>query len=173
MLGKSTQWTHRPFWAAGTGTGMPHRKSDAAEAIKARFGTVWPAHLSAFTTLLINLRTCFDGDLDLMLVLAVIAERTRPDEWHPEIFTYRQLTRDEAEGGPLMINLQSIAEYSGIPRETVRRKINILVDKEWVVRDGNGMLSVSKQAATDLEDATGHSVTYLSVLWQAFHAEGT
>ena len=150
---------------------MLNQKGDAADAIKARFGTVWPVHLAAFTKLLTGLRACFDGDLDLLLVLAVISERTRPEEWNPEIYTYRHLTRDDGAGSALKINLQSVAEYSGIPRETVRRKVGILVRKGWVSRDENGFLSVSGQAALDLEDATGHSIAYLSALWSAFASE--
>ncbi|MCR9148889.1 MAG: hypothetical protein NXH83_01840 [Rhodobacteraceae bacterium] len=55
-----------------------------------------------------------------------------------------------------------------IPRETVRRKVNTLVAKGWVVRRGDGSLAVQKQAAQDLEDATGDTVAYLTVMFQAF-----
>lgn len=144
----------------------PRRQQVALERIEAEFGQVWPIHLAGFTDLLVRLRAEFDGDLDLMLVLSVIADRTRPDDWTPELLTYRQLTRgDGDEHRQLPINLQSVAEFSGIPRETVRRKVRILEQKGWVERQPDGSLGVGRRAATDLEGATEHSIAYIALLF--------
>ena len=72
---------------------MPIRDTEQAEFIRANFGAIWPVHLAAFSRLLTQLRARFDGDLELMLIMAVIGERTRPENWTPELLTYRQLTR--------------------------------------------------------------------------------
>ena len=145
--------------------------SKHAAVIRENFGTIWPEHLKAFTRLLIRLRQHFDGDLDLMLVLAVIGERTQPESWQPEVTTYRQLTRDDGQSYfQVPINIQSIADYSGIPRETVRRKIAALQQRGWVERTGEGYIRVGRRAAGDLEDATGESLDYLAALLTAFRA---
>lgn len=148
---------------------MPKQQASRAEFIRDNFATIWPVHLGAFTRLLTQLRTRFDGDLEVMLVLAVIGERTRPETWTPELQTYRQLTRN-SEDAHLQhpINVQSVSDFSGIPRETVRRKVRILERKGWIVRDTDGRLSVSRTAGQDLEDATSDSIAYLETLFSVF-----
>lgn len=150
---------------------MTKRNTEQGEFIKANFRSIWPVHLSGFTRLLVQLRELFDGDLDLLLVLAVIGDRTRPENWTPELLTYRQMT----EGGgdehlQYPINIQSVSEYSGIPRETVRRKVRVLQAKGWVIREADGRLAISARAAQDLEDATQFSIAYLGALLSVLDA---
>lgn len=148
---------------------MPNRPTDQRDFITANFRSIWPQHLSGFTRLLVQLRDRFDGDLDLLLVLAVISDRTRPESWTPELRSYRQMTSGtDDEHLQYPINIQSVAEYSGIPRETVRRKVVILQDKGWVTRDTAGRLAVSRNAAQDLEGATNDTLAYLEALLTAF-----
>jgi len=152
---------------------MPKREDAETLFVKENFGLVWPEHLRAFTHLLVQLRARFDGDLELLLVLAVIGERTRPEDWSPELLTYQQLTRGAGrEHCQVPINIQSIADYSGIARETVRRKVKVLQEKGWVGRDEKGNLYVSRQAAKDLEDATSESISYLATMLRVFDAAG-
>lgn len=137
--------------------------------IRENFGAIWPVHLSAFTRLLTQFRARFDGDLDLLLVLAVIGERTRPEKWNPELVSFEDLARRaEDQRSQYAINIQSIADYSGIPRETVRRKVVILQKKGWVHRGEDGKLSISPDAAPDLADATGDAIAYLEKIFCAF-----
>ncbi len=141
--------------------------------IEEHFGTIWPIHLSAFARLLAELRARFDGDLDLLLILAVIGDRTRPENWTPELLSYRQLTRGPGEENlQYPINMQSVADYSGIPRETVRRKVGTLQKMGWIQRDAEGRLTVSRKAAQDLEDATSVSIEYLAAILTAFQSAG-
>ncbi|MGG7644253.1 helix-turn-helix domain-containing protein [Rhodovulum sp. YNF3179] len=136
--------------------------------VEKNFGQIWPVHLAQFTRLLVELRSAFDGDLDLLLVMAVIGERTRPEGWSPELLTYRQLTRGDADAHyQTPINIQSVADYSGIPRETVRRKVKVLQERGWVDRDATGHLGISRRAAEDLNAATGTSIKYLAALADA------
>lgn len=147
---------------------MPTRDTEQAAFIKTNFGTVWPVHLVGFTRLLVQLRKRFDGDLDLALVLAVIGSRTQAEKWTPKLAELGQLTdRNEVEDKQLPINIHSVAEYSGIPRETVRRKVGILQQRGWVTRGADGHLSVTRDAAPDLEDATGDTIAYLAALLKA------
>lgn len=150
---------------------MPTRDTRQDAFIRANFSSIWPVHLTEFTRLLTRLRARFDGDLDLLLVMAVIGERTRPDSWAPEVLTYRHLTRSSQEERlQYPINIQSVADFCGMPRETARRKIGILVGKGWVVRNAAGHLAVSPTAAKELEDATSDSVAYLAALLAEFES---
>jgi len=72
------------------------------------------------------------------------------------------------EGTQLAINVQSVADFSGIPRETVRRKVNALQDRGWVTRTADGRLGVTRIAAEELQGATGNTIAYLSSLLMAF-----
>jgi len=148
---------------------MPTKNTEQGEFLKANFRSIWPVHLASFTRLLVQLRDRFDGDLDLLLVLAVIGDRTRPESWMPELLTYRQMTHggsDEHRQYP--INIQSVSEYSGIPRETVRRKVTVLQTKGWVTRGADGRLAISRTAAEELEYATNSSIAYLEALRTVF-----
>jgi CRP-like cAMP-binding protein len=124
------------------------------------FGRIWPVHVEHFTELLIALRRQFDGDLDRMLVLAVIGLRTLPAR------RVRQLSYADFEAGmtveePSPINVQSIAETSGIPRETVRRKVQALEAAGWIERRDDGYLAVSAKAREDLAPGTEATFRYL------------
>lgn len=120
-------------------------------------------HVRAFSRLMIRLRSELGSDLDQALILAVIAERY-----------YAALDDGIQQGGApgrCAINAHSVALYAGIPRETARRKIAVLVRKGWVDRDPAGNLSPTAKAAEDLANATAASVSYLSDVTQidGFH----
>lgn len=84
-------------------------------------------------------REACEGDLDRFHVLLVIAQRTAEDR------RFADLTLDEMLGGEieslpsLTTNIRSIAESTGIPKETVRRKVAALVDSGLIRRDGNDL----------------------------------
>jgi hypothetical protein len=148
---------------------MPPREMKQGAFIRENFKTIWPVHLEGFTQLLIQLRDRFDGDLDLVLVLAVIGSRTQPERWSPALTELGKMTRvNGREGTQLAINVQSVADFCGIPRETVRRKVNALQDRGWVTRTADGRLCVTRIAAVELQGATGNTIAYLSSLLMAF-----
>jgi biotin operon repressor len=135
--------------------------------LREHFGRIYPIHVVEFCELLIRLRRLFRGDLDLMLVLAVIGTRTM-GRGHMEDLSYAAflaLDRPKAELDP--INLQSIADYTGIPRETVRRKVQELRDAGWVLKRDDGYLIATSQAAADLAPATEAAMTYLAAVGAA------
>jgi hypothetical protein len=75
-------------------------------------------------------------DLDTLLVLLVIIQRANR---HPDFARLDPTELAEGRIGQiptLAVNLQSIADSTGIPRETVRRKVNDLVRLGWVAREG-------------------------------------
>jgi hypothetical protein len=146
---------------------MPAMQADEDD-LRASFGRIWPAHTEAFCELLVTLRRHFGGDLDRMLVLAVIGSRTlargRIDDMCYERFMDGERDEDAAP-----INLQSIADYSGIPRETVRRKLHDLERLGWITRRDKGYLVTNAKAARDLEPATQASMRYLLTVIRAWN----
>jgi hypothetical protein len=131
------------------------------DTLRARFGRIWPVHNDAFCELLVVLRRHFGGDLDRMLVLAIIGSRTLA-RGRIDGFSYDQfMTGDRVEDERAPINLQSIAYYSGIPRETVRRKLRDLERLGWISRREKGYLIATSRAAEDLAPATEATMRYL------------
>jgi hypothetical protein len=137
------------------------------QALERHFGDLWPTHNRGFTSLLIECRKRFDGDLDAMLILAIIGDRTLPAE------RVHGLSYDDFRSGrradvpQKVINVQSIADCSGIPRETVRRKVARLIERGWVEKKADGALVVSEQAAVDLAPATQATFAYLLAVGSA------
>ncbi len=153
---------------------MPKGPKTSVEFIMTNFGTIWPAYIDALGDLLVILRRELDGDLDLLLIMAVLAGRTRPEGWQAELKGFRALRRRPGSDEDYIlhhsINVQSLAEYSGVPRETVRRKITHLEERGWVVRESDGSLSFTDKVGADLEQATKQSIDFLATLYRTFDA---
>ncbi len=134
----------------------------------AHFGPLHAESVAALCQYLIECRRFFDGDLDLCLVMMVVGERTFAQRNAPN------MSYDEWAKTPVVsvkheaINLQSIADYSGIPRETVRRKLDQLMAKGWVARDARRYVYATDKAKQDLESLTESNLRYLGVLRRAF-----
>lgn len=134
------------------------------ENITTHFGHIFPTHVEELCELLIVLRKQFFGDLDLMLILAIIGSRALPAR-QARAMTYDEfLTDNNKNRTQHPINIQSVAECSGIARETVRRKVNKLVEVGFVERDTNGMLKITAQATNELAPSTEASLQYLVAL---------
>lgn len=131
------------------------------------FGDLWPVHHRAFTALMVECRKHFGGDMDAMLILSAIGERTLTPQrsaglTYPEFLTGR---RNDSRKG--RINTQSIADSTGIPRESVRRKVLDLIGRGWVKRNDDGTFEVTEKAAVDLAPATEASFQYLLAVGNA------
>ena len=138
------------------------------QQVTTHFGHVFPTHIEELCELLIVLRKQFFGDLDLMLILAIIGSRTIPAR-QSSAMTYEEFMASDKEVVQAQaINIQSIAECSGIARETVRRKIQKLETLGLVERDEQGLLSVTNKATTDLSASTEASLQYLVALGDSF-----
>lgn len=139
------------------------------DKIKAAFGKIWPAHVGSLTEFLIACRKAFHGDIDMFLVLTVIGDRTFSKRHADPGLDYEAFRTGAAQSTTsLDINLRSIADFSGIPRETVRRKINQLVELGWVAKQSDGSLLATSKAKKDLEPLTLASIQYISGMMQVF-----
>ncbi|MEJ1934851.1 hypothetical protein WDZ92_32020, partial [Nostoc sp. NIES-2111] len=100
------------------------RNYHKAQYLWVQFSTEW---LSAGSR-------AFGGDLQLMLILALIGQVT--------------LERAVAANGNVDdltrtgINASRISDVTGIPRETVRRKLLVLEKRNWIEQDGNANWSI-------------------------------
>lgn len=132
------------------------------EKLRRHFGKMHALHVAALTRHLVACRRVCDGDLDLFLVLTIIGERTFTARNAPDDMTHDDfLQRSVQSLQPEAINLQSIADYSGIPRETVRRKIQILEEKGWIIKDERNFITVTDTAKSDLSELTESIFKYL------------
>lgn len=120
--------------------------------------------ISAFTVPMMGrLYRQFDGDMVQIIVLGEISLRNVDQFFRKGGADVPEKLLDDAERrGKLMqsCNVLSIAEATGIPRETVRRKVAQLIDKGWLARDerkrlfvkaGSGEKFVKANAKTALE----------------------
>lgn len=69
------------------------------------------------------------------------------------------------------VNASSIAEVTGIPRETVRRKLDRLVDRGWLLRnpDSSFRLAIVQgvaSAKTDLQDLDARALERVARLFR-------
>lgn len=134
------------------------------DQLNTHFGHIFPAHVEELSELLIQLRKQFFGDLDLMLILAIIGSRSLPARY-TRAMTYDQFNASEKKAANLQpINIQSVAECSGIARETVRRKVKKLEEAGLIERHQNGMLRVTDNATRTLSSSTNASLQYLVAL---------
>jgi CRP-like cAMP-binding protein len=86
----------------------------------------------------------FDGDLQKLLILSIVGQA------HFAAML-REASPDEAvrydAATPHGVNATRIADLTGIPRETVRRKLEQLAAQGWIVKDTNGRWRMTASAS--------------------------
>lgn len=111
--------------------------------------------LSSLVQLMSVARSACDGDLDKYLILLVIGVRTAESGEVRHIRLDDVLSGKVTEYPSLYTNARSIADSTGIPRETVRRKVAALVAIGWVTRRGDdlGLTPFASQQLTPMREA--------------------
>ena len=99
-----------------------------------------------------RLYAAFDGDLEECLVLGEIAVYNTSGI--QDRASMSRFNRDEAKAILKGCNAHSISLCTGIPRETVRRKIKKLKTKGWVTINERKQLIVTARVREDLGDFT-------------------
>lgn len=88
----------------------------------------------------------FDGDLALVIVLAEIAHHSSSGAFKPGNRSGSTFRPEEA--GPLpSCSAYSLAAATGLPRETVRRKIARLTELGWVEKTGRAEVRLTAKVA--------------------------
>jgi hypothetical protein len=110
---------------------------------------------------LARVRQRFDGDVDAALILGEIAHYNVRKNFQ-QLFSLDQesisgLEKIIIESSPDLVllkssNTLSISNATGIPRETVRRKIQWLEQRGWVLKGDTGALTVTATPAKDFAD---------------------
>lgn len=132
---------------------------------EAHFGQIWPVHVDGFIKLLSRLRAAFHGDLDSVLILAVIGSAVLPRHKLLSNISYADFLQDSTRKTlTTPLNTHSIVEITGIPRETVRRKLSTLERKGWAVRVDGKYWAIGDSARSDLNLLTDLSLNYLSTI---------
>jgi hypothetical protein len=116
-------------------------RRSASDLLDENYGLVAKDLYTPLLDVLSVARCAGQGDLERAIILLEVAVRTVGD---PR-FSSQEVPRAE-QYAPRSTNMRSIAESSGIPKETVRRKIAALVAEGLVLRRGN-RLSLTPGAA--------------------------
>lgn len=96
-------------------------------------------------------RAACDGDLDKLLIVLVVAMRTAEDKRVLDLELEDVLSGALQTYPSLSTNVRSISDSTGIPKESVRRKVAALVEAGWIIRDDHS-LSLAPHASRMLTD---------------------
>jgi len=96
-------------------------------------------------------RAACDGDLDKLLIVLVVAMRTAEDKRILDLELDDILSGAVESFPSLSTNVRSIADSTGIPKESVRRKVAALVEAGWITRDDH-TLALAPHASRMLTD---------------------
>ena len=94
--------------------------------------------------------TC-DGDLDKLFIILAVAMRTAEDKRVLDIDPDDVLSGVVETYPSLSTNVRSIADSTGIPKESVRRKVAALVEAGWIHREDNS-LSLAPHASRQITE---------------------
>lgn len=123
-------------------------------ALLKHYGVLWPKLVRLQLRYYILLRDSFDGDLDAMLIMAVIGDNVHKSDGFDAI----EFADFENKTLPVVSqrhsNRMSISESSGIPRESVRRKVELLRKKGFVAQNEQGGLIVAPGVGRKLQQVT-------------------
>ena len=135
------------------------KKTPGYEANRARISVA----LSEFTVpLLSRIYHAFEGDMVAAIVLGEIGHRN-VEAWLAKHENSEQLLQDPARREKLMrpCNALSIAEVCGLPRETVRRKVVMLMERGYIYRSDEGYLYLTRTVGDGFADMTARLVEEL------------
>jgi hypothetical protein len=96
-------------------------------------------------------RALCDGDLDKLFIILAVGMRTAEDKRVLDIDPQDVLSGAIETYPSLSTNVRSIADSTGIPKESVRRKVAALVEAGWIHRHDNS-LSLAPHASRQLTE---------------------
>ena len=145
-------------------------RGETVRLMETRFVSTQFLWVEGHLEMLCKLRSIVGNDLDKVIILAVIGQRMlggamattdEPDQL--------QRTAPTIDANRLT-NIESIAAATGVPRESVRRKVGELVATGWVTRRENGGLHIEPEAVEKLAPTTEYTVDFLDRLVSQFVA---
>ena len=119
--------------------------------------------MSKFTLPLLRaIYSSFQGDLVMAMVLGEIATHN-VGAWLSSKGNDPHVLEDVSSHEKVLrpCNALSIADATNIPRETVRRKVDSLIDRGWIYRSESGHLFVHPSVADNFDQMTAEMVSQL------------
>jgi hypothetical protein len=127
-----------------------------SERLRRAFPAVAKDLLGPLAEVLVRARAACGGDVDVFLILLVVALRSFEDPRIRALSLDLYVAGDWTGDFSRATNVQSISGNSGIAKETVRRKVGRLVEDGWIERRGR-RLQLSREGLMRLapvRDAT-------------------
>ena len=103
-------------------------RSAVSAALEANYPTVQYHYVQFLAEHLTDCRKTLGGDFDDLMMLAVLGQR----------FLQARRDRDEGDAGAaerIWMSALRLSDVTGIPRESVRRKLARLAARGWVIQD--------------------------------------
>lgn len=127
---------------------------EAVSALQTSYAVVAKDLLSPVLHLFDIVHELFDGDFELFHIIGVIAARSADHPAMAEI-AISSLENGDMDIPSLHTNARSVAASTGIPVETVRRKVLQLIDKGWISRNDHllAFTPAGAQALTPVRQA--------------------
>ncbi len=124
-------------------------RSDLVAEFGNRYVEVQYAYVRFLSEHLTDCSKTFGGDFAQMMILAVIGQS------HLSVFMTKDADRPMQYG----LTALRLADITGLPRETVRRKLALLEARQWIeksahgwaLRHSDGDQTVARQALSDLD----------------------
>jgi hypothetical protein len=135
-----------------------------AAALVEKFGEDYQTYQYAFVDFLVehltDLSRSYGGDFQQIMVLAIIGQRR----------LHARHDREDTGGskdGAMAISASRLADVTGIPRETVRRKLALMHAKGWLTQgpDGSWSLAVD-EGGRDLPVRRDHAAFDMRARWR-------
>jgi hypothetical protein len=139
-------------------------KGETERVMAAHFVTTQTSWVEGHLGLLCILRSIFGNDLDKVIILAVIGQRLLDRETQAAGSGEEIAQNEIAINKPGLINIESVANSTGIPRESVRRKVGELARAGWIERLDDGGLTILPKAVDRLLPASLHTTLFLDRL---------
>jgi hypothetical protein len=123
---------------------MPKDRAAAVHLI-ARHAPVLAVHLTEPLVHFLSVgRALCGNDLDAFLILLVVIQQANRHADFAALDPADVIAGRVTEIPSFDVNMQSVADVTGIPKETVRRKTNGLIERGWIVRQ-NGFLRLTPE----------------------------
>jgi hypothetical protein len=137
-------------------------RDEAARLLEENYLYTHSAWAEGHLALLCELRAAVGNDLDKVIIMGAIGQRMMKAVT-TTASSYGELAQGHYElDESLLTNIESISASSGIPRESVRRKVMELVETGWVGRNAGGRLWIQPEGTSALEKCTAIELGFIS-----------
>lgn len=139
-------------------------REQAAQLLRDHYLHTHSAWVEGHLELLCELRSVVGNDLDKVIIMGVIGQRMTKAVTAQSLSYNDLVTGDFVLDESLLTNVESITASSGIPRESVRRKVLELIETGWVGRNAEGRLWIKPEGRFALEKCTATELGFISTM---------